>query len=323
MKTMLYRDAIAEAQAEEMRRDKRVIVFGEDVAKIGGLLKCTAGLYKEFGPERVRDTPISDSAIAGLATGAAMAGARPVAEIMYIDFMGCCMDQVANQMAKMCYKSGGQHSVPLVLRTQCGRSHSSSMTQSQCLESWVTHIPGLKVVMPSTPRDAKGLLKTSIRDNNPVIFIEHKGLYQTKGEVPEEEYLIPLGKADVKREGKDITLISWSKSVMTCLEAAKTLSEQGIEAEVLDLRSLVPLDFDAISTSIQKTGKAVVVHEAVLRGGFGGEIIAQIQEKLFDWLDAPIARVCSLDIPVPFSTDAENESAPTPAKIISTVTAMI
>ncbi len=317
MSTIMYREAIASALAEEMRRDEKVFVMGEDVAITGGVFKATKGLLAEFGPQRVRNTPLSECAIAGVATGAAMCGARPVAEIMHVDFIGCCFDIVLNQMSKMCYKTNGQVTVPMVLRTQGGRGRSNGCTQSQSLEALFTHIPGLKVVMPSTPYDAKGLLKTAIRDNNPVIFIEHKGLYQTKGEVPEEEYLIPLGKADVKRQGKDVTILSYSKSVLMALDAAKELEVKGIDAEVLDLRSLVPLDFDAIAESVKKTGRVIITHESCERTGFGAEIAAQIADKLFDELDAPIMRVCGANIPVPNATLPEIESAPTVERLVN------
>ena len=316
MKTMMYRDAISSALAEEMRRDEKVFVMGEDVAITGGVYKATKGLLDEFGPQRVRNTPLSEWAIAGVACGAAMCGARPVAEIMHVDFIGCCFDIVLNQMSKMCYKTNGKLTVPMVLRTQGGRGKSNGCTQSQSLESLFTHIPGLKVVMPATPKDAKGLLTSAIRDNNPVMFVEHKGLYQTKGEVPEEEYLIPLGKADIKRAGKDVTIITYSKSVLTSLDAAKELEGKGIDAEVLDLRTLVPLDFDAIKESVTKTGRVVIVHESTERTGYGAEIAAQIADKLFDELDAPIVRVCGANIPVPNATLPEIESAPTVEKIV-------
>lgn len=317
MSTMMYREAIASALAEEMRRDEKVFVMGEDVAITGGVFKATKGLLDEFGPKRVRNTPLSECAIAGVATGAAMCGARPVAEIMHVDFIGCCFDIVLNQMSKMCYKTNGQVTVPMVLRTQGGRGRSNGCTQSQSLEALFTHIPGLKVVMPSTPYDAKGLLKTAIRDNNPVIFIEHKGLYQTKGEVPEQEYLIPLGKADVKRQGEDVTIISWSKSVLMALDAAKELEAKGIHAEVLDLRSLVPLDLDAIGESVRKTGRVIITHEASERNGYGAEVAAQIADKFFDELDAPIMRVCGANIPVPNATLPEIESAPTVERLVN------
>ena len=316
MRTIMYREAIASALAEEMRRDERVFVMGEDVAVIGGVYKATRGLLEEFGPARVRNTPLSEWAIAGVATGAAMCGARPVAEIMHIDFTGCGMDIMLNQMSKMCYKTNGKIHVPMVLRTQGGRGHSNGCTQSQSLEALFTHIPGLKVVMPATPYDAKGLLKSAIRDNNPVMFIEHKGLYQTKGPVPEEEYLIPLGKAEIKRFGRDVTIITYSKTVLTALQAAEQLADMNIDAEVLDLRSLVPLDFDTITESVKKTGRVIVSHEACRRNGYGAEIAAEISEKLFDELDAPVVRVCGADIPVPNATLPERESAPTVEKLV-------
>lgn len=319
MKKIMYREAVSSALAEEMRRDEKVFVMGEDVAITGGVYKATRGLLEEFGPQRVRNTPLSELAILGTATGAAMCGARPVAEIMHVDFIGCTFDIVLNQMSKMCYKTNGQVTVPMVLRTQCGRGKSNGCTQSQSLEALFTHIPGLKVVMPSTPYDVKGLLKSAIRDNNPVVFIEHKGLYQTKGEVPEEEYLIPIGKADVKRYGKDVTIITYSKSVLMALDAAKELETKGIDAEVIDLRTLVPLDFDTITESVQKTGRVLIVHEACERGGYGAEIASEIADKLFDELDAPILRVCGENIPVPNATIPEIESAPTVSKIVNAV----
>ena len=317
MKRVMYREAIAAALAEEMRRDETVFVMGEDIAIVGGVYKATKGLLEEFGPQRVRNTPLSELAIMGTATGAAMCGARPVAEIMHIDFIGCGFDILLNQMSKMRYKTNGQVTVPLVIRTQCGRGRSNGCTQSQSLESLLTHIPGLKVVMPSTPYDAKGLLKSAIRDNDPVIFIEHKGLYQTRGEIPEEEYVLPIGKADIKQEGTDVTIITYSKSVLMALDAAKELETTGISAEVLDLRTLVPLDFDAIKESVSKTGRVLIVHEACERSGYGAEIAAQIVDKLFDELDAPILRVCGENIPVPNATLPEVESAPTVAKIVA------
>lgn len=246
-----------------------------------------------------------------------MAGARPVAEIMHIDFIGCCMDIVLNQMSKMYYKTNGKVAVPMVLRTQGGRGHSNGCTQSQSLESLLTHIPGLKIVMPATPFDAKGLLKSAVRDNNPVIFVEHKALYQTRGEIPEEEYLIPLGKADVKRPGKDITIISYSKTVLTALDAAQKLEAEGIDTEVIDLRTLVPLDFETIAASVRKTGRVIITHEACERSGYGAEIAAEIQEQLFDELDAPILRVCGANIPIPNATVPEIESAPSADKLVS------
>lgn len=316
MKRIMYRKAISTALAEEMRRDDRVFVMGEDVATVGGVYRATKGLLQEFGPHRVRNTPLSELAILGTATGAAMCGARPVAEIMHVDFVGCGFDIILNQMSKMRYKTNGQITVPLVVRTQCGRGKSNGCTQSQSLEALFTHIPGLKVVMPATPYDAKGLLKSAVRDNDPVIFIEHKALYQTLGDVPEEEYLIPLGKADIKRPGQDLTIISWSKAMLTALDAAEKLAGLGLEAEVLDLRTLVPLDFEAITQSVRKTGRVLIVHEACERGGYGAEIAAQIGERLFDELDAPVTRVCGANIPVPNATIPEIQSAPTVKRIV-------
>lgn len=322
MSKIAVREAISAALAEEMRRDEKVFVMGEDVALTGGVYKATRGLYAEFGPERVRNTPLSELAIMGSATGAAMCGARPVAEIMHVDFIGVGFDIILNQMSKMCYKSNGKVTVPLVVRTQCGRNRSNSCTQSQSLEALLTHIPGLKVVMPSTPYDFKGLLKSAIRDNNPVFFIEHKGLYHIKGEVPEEEYLIPLGKADIKREGKDVTIITYSKMVHTALEAAEKMAAQGIDAEVVDLRTLVPLDMETIAQSVKKTGRVLITHEACERSGYGAEIAAQVVDKLFDELDAPIMRVCGSNIPIPNATAPEQQSAPTVDKLVAAAAAL-
>ncbi len=319
MPIKMYRDAIASAIAEEMRRDNKVFIMGEDIALTGGVYKATRGLLEEFGPKRVRNTALSEIAIAGLAAGAAMAGGHPIAEIMHVDFVGVCFDIILNQISKVHYKTNGKVSVPLVIRTQGGRGRSNGPTQSQSLEALFTQIPGLKVIMPSTPYDAKGLLKTAIRDNNPVIFIEHKGLYQTKGEVPDEEYTIPFGKADIKRIGRDVTIISWSKTILTVLEAAEELQKIGIDTEVIDLRSLVPLDFETISKSLKKTGRVIIAHEACERGGYGGEIAAQIASELFDELDAPIIRVCGSNIPVPNCPIPERESAPTVEKLIDAV----
>ena len=322
MSKIAVREAISAALAEEMRRDEKVFVMGEDVALTGGVYKATRGLYAEFGAERVRNTPLSELAIMGSATGAAMCGARPVAEIMHVDFIGVGFDIILNQMSKMCYKSNGKVTVPMVVRTQCGRNRSNSCTQSQSLEALLTHIPGLKVVMPSTPYDFKGLLKSAIRDNNPVFFIEHKGLYHIKGEVPEEEYLIPLGKADIKREGKDVTIITYSKMVHTALEAAEKMAAQGIDAEVLDLRTLVPLDMETIAQSVKKTGRVLITHEACERSGYGAEIAAQVVDKLFDELDAPIMRVCGANIPIPNATEPEQQAAPTVDKLVAAAAAL-
>ena len=272
MREIKYREAISEALREEMIRDKTVFVMGEDVGQFGGVFQATATLYKDFGASRVLDTPISEAAIVGAALGSALAGLRPVAEIMFVDFTSIAMDQIANQCAKFHFMTGGQAIIPLVIRTQGGVGIGDAAQHSQSLEAIFYHIPGLKLVMPSTPYDAKGLLKAAIRDDDPVIFLEHKLLYMTKGEVPEEDYIVPLGQADVKRSGDDITLITYSYMTLKCLEAAEALQKEGISVEVVDLRTLTPLDKEAILQSVEKTGRAIVVHEAVKRGGVGGDI---------------------------------------------------
>ncbi len=319
MREIKYREAIQEALREEMKRDEAVFLIGEDVGARGGVYKATDALLDEFGEERVYDTPISEQAIIGAALGAALGGLRPVAEIMYIDFSGLAMDQIVNQCAKIRYMTGGQATVPLVIRTQGGAGRSIAAQHSQSLEAWFTHIPGLKVVMPATPYDVKGLLKASIRDANPVIFVEHKLLYLMTGSVPEEDYVISLGKADIKKEGKDVTIITWSKMVLDSLEAAAALEEEGIQAEILDLRTLSPLDLESVLNSVKKTGRAVIVHEACKTGGFGGELAALVMENAFDYLDAPVRRVAGLDTPIPYALHLETEVIPNPAWIIQAV----
>ncbi len=315
MREITYREAVREALREEMRRDPSVFLLGEDIAEFGGSYKVTQGLLEEFGHERVRNTPISEAAIVGAALGAALVGMRPVAEIMYVDFMGIAMDQIVNQMAKIRYMFGGKARAPVVIRTQQGTGRSSAAQHAQSLEAWFVHVPGLKVVQPSTPYDAKGLLKASIRDDNPVIFLEHKLLYAEKGPVPEEEYVIPLGKADVKRPGRDVTVVATSRMVLKALNAAKDLEQEGIDIEVVDPRTLSPLDEDTILESVKKTGKLVVVHEAVRRCGVGAEIAATVAEKAFDYLDAPIKRVTALDTPMPFNPKLEAFVVPDEDKI--------
>ena len=320
MREIKYREAVAEALMEEMLRDETVFLLGEDVGRRGGSYKATETLLDTFGPSRVWDTPISEQAIAGAALGAALAGLRPVAEIMYIDFTGLAMDQIANQCAKFRFMTGGQAIVPVVIRTQGGAGRGIAAHHSQSLESWFTHLPGLKVVIPATPYDVKGLLKTSIRDDNPVIFVEHKLLYLTEGPVPEDQdYLIPLGKADIKKEGSDITIITWSRMVFDCLEAAVQLEKEGIQAEVLDLRTLKPLDVEAVVKSVKKTGRVVIVHEACKTSGFGGEVSTVIMENAFDYLDAPIKRVTGLDAPIPYAFHLESAVIPNPEWIIDGV----
>jgi len=317
MKETRYIKAIAEALSEEMARDENVFVIGEDVGGPGGAFGATKGLLETFGERRVKDTPISESAIVGLAIGAAAQGLRPVAEIMFVDFLTVCMDQIVNQMAKMRYMFGGVYKLPVVIRAPCGGGLNAGPQHSQCLESWFAHVPGLKVVMPATPYDVKGLLKTSIRDDNPVLFIENKALYAMKGEIPEEEYLIPIGKADVKREGKDVTVVATSRMVHQALEAAKSLSNEGIEVEVIDLRTISPLDKETIFKSVEKTSKLVVTHEAVKAFGIGAEIAAMVCEEMIDCLDAPVLRVGAPFVPVPFNL--ENFYLPNSGDVIKAV----
>ena len=316
MRDLTYREAVREALGEELRRDKSVFLLGEDIAEYSGAYKVTQGLLEEFGRERIRNTNLAESAIAGAALGAALVGTRPVAEIMYIDFSLLALDQIFNQIAKFRYMTGGMVKVPLVIRTQGGGGKAAGLHHSQSLEALYTHIPGLIVVMPSTPYDAKGLLKSSIRDDNPVIFIEHKGLYNESGQVPEEEYLIPLGKAEVKRQGKDITAVAYSKSLLLTLKAAETLEKYGISLEVIDPRTLKPLDQDTILNSVEKTSRLMIVHEACKTGGFGAEIAAVVAEEGIDYLDAPIKRVTALDSPIPFNPKLEDYVLPNENDII-------
>lgn len=304
---------------EEMQRDPSLMLIGEDIGRYGGIFGVTKGLLEEFGPHRVRSTPISESAIIGSALGAAMTGIRTVAEIMYIDFTTCAMDQIVNQVAKMRYMSGGKAKIPLVIRTQGGGGRGNAAQHSQSLEALFYHIPGLKIVMPSTPHDARGLLKTAIRDDNPVMFIEHKLLYATKGFVLDEEYLIPFGQADIKRKGKDVTVVAISYMVTKALKAADRLAGEGIEVEVIDPRTLVPLDLETLLQSVRRTNRVVVVHEGCRRGGIGAEIASQIQEEVFDYLDAPIQRVGALSVPIPYSEPLENAVIPGEEDIIKAV----
>jgi len=320
MSIMTYREAIRLALAEELARDDSVFVIGEDVGAFGGAMAVTKGLYEQFGADRMIDTPISESAIIGAALGAALTGLRPVAEIMFIDFVGVCMDQIFNQVAKVRYMLAGQVEVPLVIRTQGGAGKGYASQHSQSLESWFCHIPGLKVVMPATPRDARGLLKSAIRDPNPVIFIEHKVLYNEKGEVPDKEEIIPLGKSEIKREGKDVTVICHSRQVLNALSAAESISkEDGLECEVVDLMTLAPLDEDTLFNSIKKTNHLITVEEGYENNGIGAEVIARVTSKIFDYLDAPPVRVAFPNCPVPFSKVLENAVLPDAKKIIDAV----
>ena len=311
--------AIGEALHEEMVRDDKVFIMGEDMAVMGNVFAITRGFLEEFGPNRVIDTPISEEGFCGMAVGAAMRGMRPVVELMYDDFATVAADPLLNQAAKMRYMSGGQATGPMVLRAPMGAGRRNAGQHSQSLENFFCHFPGLKVIAPCTAKDAKGMLKSAIRDDDPVIVLEHKLLYAKKEEIPEEEYLIPLGQADVKREGKDLTIITWSREVNFSLEAAQTLAAEGIDVEVLDLRSLVPLDWDAIVKSVSKTHNVIIVSEEVKRGSYAGELSAQIAEELFDELDAPVERVCGLNIVPPFSPTLEDENFPHPDTIVKAV----
>ncbi len=307
---MFYNEALGDALRLEMERDERVIVLGEDIAEHGGAFQVTAGLLDRFGPTRIRQTPISELGIVGAAVGAALTGLRPVVELMYVDFAGLAMDQLVNQAAQNRFMFGGQARVPMVMRSQGGSGRGNAAQHSKSLEAWFTHVAGLKVVMPATPADAKGLLAASIRDDDPVIFLEHKLLYRTKGEVPVGEHLVPLGKAEVKRAGKDLTIVTWSRHVLLSLEAAEKLAADGIEAEVIDLRSLVPLDRDAVLASVARTHRLLVVHEAIRRGGFGAEIAAMVAEESFDDLDAPPRRLAGRETPIPYARHLEQGVVP-------------
>jgi pyruvate/2-oxoglutarate/acetoin dehydrogenase E1 component len=322
-RTLTFAQAINEALAEELRRDATVFIVGEDVAEAGTPFKVLSGLVDEFGPERVLDSPISEAGITGLGVGAAITGMRPVVDIMFGDFLTLVMDQLANQAAKTHYMSGGRLKVPLTLRTTMGATRRSAAQHSQSLHAWVAHIPGLKVVLPSTPADAKGLLKTAIRDDNPVVFIEDKMDYAVKGEVPEGEIAIPLGVADVKRLGEDVTIVATSSMVRVALAAAEQLEADAISAEVVDPRTLVPLDRDSLIRSAQKTGRAVVVDEGHRGYGVSAELAAVIAEGAFWSLDTPVRRLAALDVPVPFSPPLEDVTVPTPDLVAQTARELV
>lgn len=319
VRQLQYREALNQALHEEMARDSMVCVLGEDVGRYGGPFQVTRGLFEKYGEKRVRDTPISEEGFNGIAVGAAMTGLRPVAEILYIDFSTLAMDQIVNQAAKAHYMFGGKARVPMVVRTQGGGGRGNAAQHSQSLEMWYVHTPGLIVIQPSTPYDAKGLLKSAIRDDNPVIFIEHKLLYNTTGPVPDEEYLVPIGVADVKRPGDDVTIVATSRMVLFALQAAEELAQQGIEAEVIDPRTLKPLDMNTIVRSVEKTGRLVVVNEGHLTGGFTAEVAARVQREAFDWLDAPIMQVATEDVPLPYNGRLELEAIPNQQDIINAV----
>jgi pyruvate/2-oxoglutarate/acetoin dehydrogenase E1 component len=323
MPELSYADALREALREEMLRDPRVVLMGEEIGVFEGVYKVTRGLLKEFGPERVRDTPISEAAIAGAAVGAALGGLRPVAEIMYMDFVTICLDQIATNAAKMHFMSGGKLKVPFVLRTQysLGRVHGAQ--HSQFFPSIFFQVPGLKVVLPSTPYDAKGLLKAAIREDNPVVFIESGVLYRTRGSVPDGEYVVPLGQCDVKKTGSDVTIVAVSRAVVEALAAATKLEEQGITADVIDPRTIQPLDLTTILESVKKTGRLIIASDDVKCGGIGSEIAAQVVEEAFDSLDAPILRVAAPDMPIPFSPTLEQTYMPNAQRIIEAAKKLI
>jgi pyruvate/2-oxoglutarate/acetoin dehydrogenase E1 component len=321
---MTYAEAVRETLRAELRRDPRVFLMGEDIGIYGGAFGVTKGLVEEFGAERVRDTPISEAAIAGAAIGAALTGMRPVAEFQFSDFMAIGMDQIVNQGAKIRFMFGGKATVPAVLRAPLGSGTGAAAQHSQSLEAWFAHVPGLKVVLPATPADVKGLLTAAIRDDNLVIFLEHKVLYKTKGPVPTGDYVIPLGQAEVKRQGRDLTIVALSIMVPRALAAAERLAQEGIAAEVVDPRTLRPLDAETIIASVRKTGRALVVHEAVETGGFGGEIVARIaSSEAFYYLDAPIRRLAGAEVPIPYNPALERAAVPQEDDIVAAARALV
>ncbi len=317
MSQITYREALNQALREELDRDERIFIMGEEVGYFGGAFKVTDGLLAVYGEKRVRDTPISELTFVGAGIGAAMGGLRPIVELMTVNFGLLALDQIVNNAAKIHYMFGGKAKVPIVIRAPQGAGHQLGAQHSQSLEAYFLHCPGLRVVIPATPADAKGLLKTALRQEDPVVFLEHESLYHVKGEVPDGEHLVPFGKASVLREGKDITLVSYSKCVYDTLAAAHELENMGIDAEVIDLRTLNPLDLDTVVESIKKTGKAIVVYEGWRTGGAGAEIAAQLYEKAFDHLDAPVERVATMDMPMPYNARLEKAALPSPAHIIS------
>lgn len=325
MTEMRMREALREALREEMLRDERVFLMGEDIGAYGGSYTVTRGLLEEFGPDRVKDTPISESGIVGAGIGAALSGLRPMVEIMTINFSLVAIDQIINNASKFLYMSAGQFNVPLVLRMASGGGSQLGATHSHSFEGMYAHFPGLKVVCPSNPADAKGLLKQAFRDENPVIFIEHSALYSMKGEVPDDaDFRIPFGKARIAREGTDVTIVGYSGSVHQALRAAAMLEEQEqVSAEVIDLRCLRPLDMETVITSVKKTNRAVIVEDDWKFGGFGGELSAQIMERAFDWLDAPVARVSGKDVPMPYNRNLEFAALPSEEDVVEAVLAML
>ncbi|MCC6905032.1 MAG: alpha-ketoacid dehydrogenase subunit beta [Anaerolineae bacterium] len=317
MREITYLEAIREALTQEMERDERVFLIGEDIGPYGGAFGVTLGMLEKFGPERVIDTPLTELALAGAATGAALVGMRPVSEVMFMDFITLASEQIVNQAAKLRFMFGGKAAVPMVVRAPAGSGTGAAEQHSQSLENWFVHIPGLKVVMPSTPYDVKGLLISAIRDNNPVIFVEHKLLYKVKGPVPEEPYTIPMGVSEVKREGKDLTIVATSIMVQRALQAAEHLAQEGIEVEIIDPRTLKPLDIEPIVKSVKKTSRLMIVHEACKTGGFGGEVAARIAEsEAFGYLDAPVVRLAGRDMPIPYNRTLEYHAVPQVENIV-------
>ena len=319
MRELMVREALNEALCEELAQDERVFIMGEGIAQRGGSYKVTVGLLDKFGPKRIIDTPISEASFAGMGVGAAITGMRPVVEILFIDFTSLIIDQIVNQAAKYRFMSGGKGRVPMVLRTQGGSGNGLAAQHSQSLETWYYHTPGLKVVMPSTAYDAKGLLKSAIRDEDPVVFIEHKLLYMEKGPVPDSDYTIELGVGDIKRPGNDVTLVAWSGMVKRTLAAAEELSAQGIDAEVIDPRSLVPLDKEMILSSVRKTEHLIIIQEAIRRGGVASDIASIVQEEAFDYLDAPIKILAGKNTPIPFNVNLEKACVPRQEGIVRAV----
>ncbi len=322
MPQITYRDAMTRALREAMQ-DERVFLMGEDVGEYGGAYAVTRGLLAEFGPKRIRETPIAESVIVGAGTGAAMAGLRPIVELMTINFSLLAMDQIVNHTAKLRYMSGGQLTSPLVIRTVTGGGASVGATHSQSLEGWFASVPGLRVAVPSTPYDALGLFRYSMQQEDPVIFAEHALLYGTRGEVPDEHYIVPFGKADVKRTGSDVTIVGYARMAVVAMRAAEELESRGISAEVVDLRTLSPLDADAVLESVRKTGRAVVVEETWYTGGFGATVVDLIQARAFDSLDAPVTRVAGADVPMPYSRYLEQSAIPDENKVIRAVEQML
>jgi pyruvate dehydrogenase E1 component beta subunit len=324
MPEITYRQAIKDAMVEEMRRDERVFLIGEDIGTYGGAFGVSAGMLEEFGSKRIIETPISEEAIVGAAAGAAMVGMRPIAEMMFMDFIMLAMEPLVNQAAKARYMFGGKATVPMVIRMPSGSGTGAAAQHSQSLETILMHIPGIKVVAPSTPYDAKGLLISSIRDENPVCFVEHKLLYKEKGEVPDKEYTIPLGVADIKREGTDITVVSSGIMVQKSLQAADVLAEAGISVEVVDPRTLKPLDVDTIAKSVKKTGRLLIVHEAVKTAGWAGEVMASVSETpAWDYLDAPMRRLAGKDVPIPYNPKLEAAAVPQVDNIVQEIRAIV